>query len=477
MRIIIDLQSCQSGSRFRGIGRNAISLTSQMIPILKAHGNEVIVFVSAAYPEEGRAIRSLLSGVCEGVRILEFHVTLPCAAAESTNVWRQRAAELLREYAIACLEPDFVHLSQLVADGWGDDTVTSIGELGVHLPTVLTQHDLIPLVMADTYMPPGVFRDHYLRKLEGLKRADLLLAVSDYTRLEVLEWLGISESDIVNISSAVSTDFIKLASSRVNTNTTLSKYGLRQNYLLYVPGGFDPRKNLDRLFEAYASLPANVRKRHQLVIASKLYPGQRESVFEKAASFGLQDDEFVLTDYVPDEELIDLYRGCYLYVFPSLHEGFGLPVLEAMAFGAPVIASNCTGITEAVGLLESLFDPYSVASIAEMMRRALTDEAFRKRLKAHAAVHPNKFSWEKSAEIAVESIEAKHKVLLEKGWRPIKREDLPSCNDLLKRLEEMKCGVMPDDNDLLQFRQCYEANRTIWLQNPNGADLPQKPKI
>ncbi len=466
MRIVLDLQACQSGSRFRGIGRSAISLATQMVPLLEKRDYEVIVLLNRAYPEEGRVVRRSLSTVSDSVQFLEFNVPLPCSAGDLNNTWRQRAAELLREHALGCLEPDFIHTSQLVADGWADDTVTSVGELGLELPTAVTQHDLIPMAMSDIYMPPGPFREHYLRKLEGLKRANLLLAVSEFSRIEAIEWLNIPEERIVTISSAVSADFVRLSMFRIDNEGTLDKFGLNKGYLFYVPGGFDPRKNLDRLIEAFASLPAKVRKGYPLVIGSKLYAGQREEIIGKAVAAGLAEGEVVLTDYVTDEELIDLYRGCHLYVFPSLHEGFGLPVLEAMVCGAPVIASNCTGITEAVGMPEALFNPHSVTSIADAMHRGIADETFRTKLKAHAAVHPNKFSWERSAAIVVQAIESKHRELLNQGWRPVPRNELPPCDDLLQRIVSSDIDCAPNGDDLQQFQRCFDANMMIGEYSP-----------
>ena len=461
MRIVIDLQACQSGSKYRGIGRNAISLASQMIHILGARGHQLIVLLNGAYPDEGAAVRSALDMANSSTHYVEFHTPLPCAAGDQRNRWRQRAAELLREYVLAYMEPHFVHMPQLVADGWADNTVASIGELGIYQPTALTQHDLIPLVMSDVYLLHEEFRNYYLRKLNELRKADLLLAISEYSRREAIELLGIPHSKIVNISSAVSGHLIELGGSRDNYEGTLKKFGLAPGYFLYAPGGFDARKNVEGLIEAFALIPEHIRKKHRLVIASKLSPDSKGRILRKLTEVKLSVGEVVLTDYVPDEELVDLYRGCGLYVFPSIHEGFGLPALEAMSLGVAVVASNCTGIAEAVGLDEALFDPFSRESIAEAMHRGILDNAFRQRLKAHARVHSGRFSWEKSAVIAADSIELKYKDLVHQGWKPVSRKELPTCDELLGRLTSLTSGAGPGQDDLLQFRRCYEENKKI----------------
>lgn len=463
MRIVIDLQTCQSSSRFRGIGRNSLALATEMIPLLEAQGHEVTIFLHSGFPDETVAVRQALAGVGKQIKFAEFCVPTPCTAGNPENTWRQHAAELLREYALVSLEPDYVHMSQLMADGWGDDSIASIGELGVHIPTALTQHDLIPLVLQDIYLPPGDYRDYYLHKLAGLKRADLLLAVSNYSREEVIEQMGVNPDTVISISSAVGDGFRQLSSSRTYEQSlvTLQKFGLQPGYLLYVPGGFDARKNIECLFQAVNSLPVEIRKDHPLVIASKLYPGQRDGLVWQAQNAGLAEADVVLTDFVSDEELVDLYRLCHLYVFPSFHEGFGLPVLEAMVCGAPVIAADCTGVTEAVGMPEALFAPYSFESIASSMFKGITDDAFRQRLKSHAAVHPDTFSWKQSALTAVNAIEASHRRLVSQGWKKVLRHELPDCDELLNRLAASDCPVQPSEDDLQQFRSCYEANQAL----------------
>ena len=107
---------------------------------------------------------------------------------------------------------------------------------------------------------------------------------------------------------------------------------------------------------------------------------------------GLARDEVVLTGYVEDADLVKLYNSCSLFVFPSLHEGFGIPPLEAMLCGAPVIAANAASLPEVIGREDALFDPQSVTSIRDKLQRTLTDAAFRASLIAHGQVHAKTFS-------------------------------------------------------------------------------------
>ena len=461
MRVVFDYQACQSESRFRGIGRASRSLQHAMAKRLLADGHDVVFLLNHSLEENVEAALSGVRARVPGARAAAFRIPAPCAAMLEENAWRQSAARALRELAIAALRPDFVHVPALLADGWGDDAVGSVGELGVYVPVALTQHDLIPLVMQDAYLAPGPFRDYYFHKLDGVKRAELFLAISEYTRGEAVSLLGVEEERVINVSSAVDDVFLEPVRAIREEAGVLERFGLSAGFFLYAPGGFDIRKNVDRLFRAFALLPADLRARHPMVLASRLDVGRREVLSGMARSNGLGEGEFVLTDFVSDRELVGLYRACQAYVFPSLHEGFGLPVLEAMACGAPVIGSNCTGIPEAIGLDEALFDPRVEESIADKMRQVVEDESFRERLLAHGRVHVAGFSWERSAAVAIEAMYERNRSLKAGGWVAAPRSSLPTHDELLLRLSTTRPG--PGPTDFVAFRECYDANIEMGL--------------
>lgn len=460
MRVIIDLQACQSGSRYRGIGRYSMSLAKAMLDCLLRNGHEVIVALNESFHGEAHQVESELGRFSSSIRVYRFSILSPCAAKYEENSWRQMASRLLREHALASLEPDVVHVATLLADGWEDDAVASVGAFPtLHVPTVLTHYDLIPLVMSDIYMPnDSPFKRYYMEKLESVQRADLLLAISDYSRNETHEWLGRKTETVVNISSAVNDDFAVSSGKDQDPQKTLDKHRIPVDFLLYAPGGFDARKNLNCLLEAYSLLPPEIRARHRLVIASQMNEGLRAGLIWKASTFSIAPEELIITGYLSDAELIDLYRTCGAYVFPSLHEGFGLPVLEAMSCGAVVIASNCTSIPEAHGLTDALFDPIDPSSIANKMILALTDDDFRARLKKHAARQPSLFSWVRSASVACNAIENLHAQLMSKGWDKTLRADLPSAEEMLLQLSNMNLQILPNATDLVAFRECLNRN-------------------
>jgi glycosyltransferase involved in cell wall biosynthesis len=455
MQIALDLQACQSASKFRGIGRYSLSLAEEMLTLLYAKGHKPFVILNSNFIEDFVRVKTYLLALYPKLEIVGLRVLTPSASGEPSNQWRLRASELIREHAIALMAPDYLHVSTLIADGWGDDCVASVGELGVHIPTALTHYDMIPLVLEDLYMPPGFFRDHYLRRLESVKKADLLLAISDYSRNEAIEWLKREPHSVASISAAVDNNFSDV---ELDPEQVIKSYGLKGGYLLYAPGGFDPRKNIGRLIEAYSGLNVEIRKKHPLVIASKLHPGIKDHWESIAREKGLDTEDLIFTDYVPDDHLKCLYKKCHAYVFPSLHEGFGLPVLEAMVCGAPVIGANRTSVPEAIGLQEALFDPESVDEMREKLHQICTDEDYRTVLLEHAKIQPSKFSWKRSAELAVNAIEKDYARLVTDSYRPTSREDLPTFSDIQNLLNSGFNGVTPSESDWEQLQKCFDAN-------------------
>jgi glycosyltransferase involved in cell wall biosynthesis len=185
-----------------------------------------------------------------------------------------------------------------------------------------------------------------------------------------------------------------------------SRFGIKRPFLM-TTGIVEPRKNLEGLIVAYGKLAPFVRQQYQLFMVCQATDTNRTKLYDLAAANGLARDDMVLSSgYVTDEDLIALYGACHLFVFPSLHEGFGLPALEAMACGAAVIGSSATSIPEVIGREDALFDPLDLDAMAAMIKRGLTDTAYWQSLREHAAVQVPKFSWDATGLRSVKAFEA-----------------------------------------------------------------------
>lgn len=405
MRIVIDLQAAQSTmSGNRGVGRYSLSLALSMARNRGEH--EVFIALNGLFPETIEPIRRAFSELLPPNNIRVWSAAGPVCHMHGENDWRRQSAELAREAFLASLRPDVVHVSSLF-EGLGDDAVTSVGALSGNIPTAVTLYDLIPYIHRKPYLENPEVERWYLGKLEQLRRADLWLAISESSRCEGVEYLGLPNDRAVNISTDADAQFGPLELSAEGEERVRAKYGLSRPFVMYT-GGIDHRKNIEGLIRAFSVLPAEVRKAHQLAIVCSVQPESRRVLEELAAQHGLGNDEVILTGFVPEDDLIALYNLCALFVFPSWHEGFGLPALEAMRCGAPVIAANTSSLPEVIGWQEALFDPHSDEAIATKIQRALSDEAFRAELVRHGKKQSSQFSWDESAGRAIAAMERLH---------------------------------------------------------------------
>lgn len=404
MRIVVDLQACQSSSRLGGIGRYSFHLVEAMARHCGDH--ELWIVLNDLMPEAIPQLYDRLSTLIPRHRIQVFQAPGPVAENNPANHHRARVAELIREHAIHRLQPDIVHVASLI-EGLGDDVISSVGRLVPGDNTAVTLYDLIPLVNAEHYLRLPIVSEHYRRKLDELKRAGGWLAISDYSRREAIDELGIDPERIVNIAAGVDPRFRPFGISPDRAAELRRRHGLRGGFLLFT-GSFDQRKNHARLIEAYARLPAPLRAQRQLLIIGNGWDSLYAHLRSVGRAAGLNDHEIVFAGHVPDDDLLALYNLADLFVFPSLCEGYGLPVLEAMACGIPSIASDNTSLPEVVGRADALFDPTDVDSIAAKMQQVLTDEAFRRDLIEHGLVYSRRFTWDASAKRALAAFEAQY---------------------------------------------------------------------
>ncbi|MFJ2985525.1 MULTISPECIES: glycosyltransferase [unclassified Pseudomonas] len=401
MRVVIDLQGAQAENRTRGIGRYALSFAKAFI---KHRGEiEVYVVLNGLFEESIDSIRDELYGLLPSSHIQVWLPNANVSALAPEHTWSRKAAELVREAFIAGLDPDLVLVSSLF-EGLVDDAVTSIKTLNASTPTAAIVYDLIPHINPDDYLHSPPVRQWYETKLKHLRRADLILAISNSSRSEVIDHLGFTPSEVVNISTAIDTDRYRPVVSEDMDIALKGRLGIDREFVMYT-GGIDPRKNIEGLIKAYAKLSAPVQCKHQLVIVCKIQPEERSRLERLAVSSGLSKNDVRFTGYVSEEDLVALYNACKLFIFPSFHEGFGLPALEAMSCGKPVIASDTSSLPEVVGCSEALFDPYQTDSITAKLQDVLVDDALRSRLAMSAIEQSTKFSWDQTAITAISAIQ------------------------------------------------------------------------
>lgn len=405
MRIVIDLQGAQGGSsRFRGIGRYGLSLTQWMAHNRGAH--EVFVALNGEFAESNEPLRAALMDYLPPENIIVWDAPAPNFGADTNNAERRRAAELIRESALARLDPDYVVISS-VFEGWGDNVVTSVGRLSSTVPTAIILYDLIPLIHRDIYLRDATLASWYENKLSYLREADLLLAISASSRQESIDYLGIDPRDTVNISTAAEEHFTPATIDAKTRSHLAHAYGIERPFVMYT-GGIDFRKNIEGLIEAYSRIAKAVRRHHQLAIVCAVQEPERLRLLAFAAGLGLAEGELIMTGFIPEDDLIACYRSCKLFVFPSWHEGFGLPVLEAMKCGRAVIASDRSSLPEVVGLESALFDPFDLDALGDKIAGLLTDDNERTKLEQHSLMQAKQFDWNQTSRRAWAALEESH---------------------------------------------------------------------
>lgn len=397
------MQGAQTDSRFRGIGRYTMALAHALARNRSQH--DIVLVLNGLFEHSIEPIRHAFSGVLAPEKIVVWVAPGPVGVHDPKNQGRQEVACAVREAFIANLMPDVVLVSSFF-EGYVDNAVTKLGQFDVDALVCVIAYDFIPLLNPVQYLDPHPGYAHFYKsKVQEFSRADIFLAISESSRLETVDHLGIEPFRTTNISAACEPFFKPSAIGPEQRQALMTKWGLSKPFVLYT-GGADERKNLPRLIKAFSLLPTEIRLSNQLLFAGKLSKSQQTDLMSIALKHGLTESDLRFTGFLTDEELVSAYNLCQLFVFPSWHEGFGLPPLEAMACGAPTIAGDTSSLPEVIGWQEALFDPFDVDSIVQKLHRSLIDSIFRKQLIEHALEQSKKFTWDASAQHALVSLEA-----------------------------------------------------------------------
>lgn len=273
------------------------------------------------------------------------------------------------------------------------------------IPTVLTVHDLIFRHLPEHHKPLNRW---YLNLTMPLycRRATHVIAVSEHTRRDLVAAYDVPPQKVTVVHEAADPRFRPQPPEKVTA--VRARYRLPERYLLFV-GTIEPRKNLSRLLHAFELVYAE-RLTDSLVVVGKR-GWLCDDFFARLARSPVQK-AVILPGYVPDEDLPAVYAGAQAVVFPSLYEGFGLPVLEAMACGTPVVASRASSIPEVGGDAARYFDPTDVEEITALIRRVLQNTTLREEMRTRGLAQAGRFSW---AQAASETHRVYDAVLMSRG--------------------------------------------------------------
>ncbi len=259
-------------------------------------------------------------------------------------------------------------------------------------PSVATFHDLSPFTWTECHAPQRVrYWQKEMRKT--LDRASALITDSEYTRHELAGYFGWPIERIHAVPLASSAEFC--VRHYEDLRLPLARYGLAPgNYSLFV-GTIEPRKNIDTLLDAYGRLPVAIRNRWPLILTG--YQGWRNEQIRQRIEQAEAEGWARYLGFVPASDLPLLFSGARLFTFPSLYEGFGLPVLEAMSSGVPVVCSNSSSLPEVAGKAALMSEPLDVETLTDNLRRGLEDEHWRSSAIDEGVSHSAMFSWQRCA--------------------------------------------------------------------------------
>lgn len=259
-----------------------------------------------------------------------------------------------------------------------------------NLKTIITVHDLVAWLAGSRHNKKATFIEH--RTLPGaIKKACHIITVSESTKSDLQKLFRIPQEQVSVIHCAAGRAFREIIPEEKNAAARELK--TPEKFILSV-GTLEPRKNYGTLLKAFAKLRKKNPEIHCIVIGSK---GWSYREITKTAE-ALKINEFVhFPDYVSEENLVKYYNLASLFVYPSLYEGFGIPILEAMQCACPVITSNCSSMPEVAGEAAQLIDPKNIDELSQKMEKMLMNEQMRKTMKEKGLEQARKFSWRKSA--------------------------------------------------------------------------------
>ena len=352
MHLVIDAQPLQAiDLRQRGIGRYVRELIRGLATGFPQWRVEAVVNTTLPPPDA--------DAIAPGVLVQRFEPLLP------TGPLSREANERYFGDWLSARRPDAVLVTNFFVGDVLVPRFTPPRPLFVGVA-----YDLIPLIFHEHYLADGSARAAYGARLRQFAATDLVLAISESTRSDVVRVLRWPESRVATILGGADheeTDSLPT----VAVDQSLADLQLDRPFILYV-GGVDRRKNLSGALEAFAALPADVRDAHLLVIVCALSVDQAVELGREAARLDIHRS-LRLTSYVHDKVLRELYRTCRLMLFPSHYEGLGLPILEALLAGAPIVAANRSSIPEFAGPASLLVDPSSPSEMTAAIRRMLEE--------------------------------------------------------------------------------------------------------
>lgn len=427
MKIAIDMQGLQTGfSGSRGVGRYTRELVKSLIKNNKEH--EILLVLNGAFTSSIREIMSEFNEIIESKNFFIWQNYFETSANSNPSSNIVRLAEIVRECFFWSLSADVI-ISTNLQEGLVDKALTSVKNIDYGAYYISTLHDLVPFYYPQ-YTADPLVKKWYNERLNYAKKSDIILTVSYSSKNDIISLLKIKEEQIKVIENGV--DLNVFNNKGLANISILEKYNIVGKYIFYV-GGNDPHKNINNLIKAFASKKELYTKVY-LVLGGKSFKSDYE-IISLIESY----DEYIrskinLIGFVEDEDLASLYKLSECFIFPSTHEGFGLPALEAMSCGVATLGANQSSVSEIIENPNALFNPYDINNISNLILKVLNNEDFKKVLISSGLERAKKYNWNESAIKLLEIINKieppkLEKFTLDNMLHKINNSDILPCTD------------------------------------------------
>ena len=391
MKIGIDLKPFSTGSKFRGIGMYSRELIREL---LKIDNDFEYHFLNLYQKYDGDPE---LNDKCH---LYQYNMGPKIVDVGERQLFRDFRTTSVIEGAVKhFIEKSDIDVMFFTSPNEYGNMYKAEWFDGVYKVGIL--YDLIPLMFPNQCLFDKTYTKDYQDSLEFLKGLDLLLAISQSAKDDAVKLLGIPEEKIVVIYAGIDSDYKKL--EKVNVRAVKEKYHIKDSFIMFA-GGIDFKKNIEDLIAAYARCGKEITNKYQFVIVGKIAQDVIDKYMQIAREEGVEG-RVLCTGFIPKEDLIALYNITDLLVFPSLYEGFGLPVIEAMACGARVVTSNVSSLKEIAEGHATLVSPKSVKSITNGIKSVFDHPVETLALAENSISYAKSFTWKAVAEKTADAIQ------------------------------------------------------------------------
>jgi len=402
MKILLDMEPLQTASAFRGIGRYSLSLLKSLLKENRKKHDIHLLFNGKDADSEHTVRRSLDSTVAQP----QMHFwpnPLRSGCPDMNYADANNHANAVRQLFIENINPDHFHVFSHFESSHLKH-VTQLNGISSSITTSVLIHDFIPLEMKELFLSDQNISEFYHDRLVDLLQADQILTNSHYTLSAVKTYLPDFRGNTFNIGTGISDPFNRFQTQSANE----AKHTLGDKPYVLCVGSVDPNKNIKSLASAWFLLPKNIKDKYKLVLVGSKSSFPESEIQEICNACGLTNRQFRVINDLADKELAALYAHCETYIQPSICEGFGLPVGEAISCGALAIGSNRSSLPEILKSPEAMFDPTKPETIASKLQEVLSGSLNKSSIQSIQKQNIVNYSWQNVARRFFEVIENKN---------------------------------------------------------------------